>query len=329
MTKLKKFIQEKMRMSHIYQPVMIKTLLEGGGHASKRTIAQAILNYDFSQVEYYENITNNMVGRVLRSHDIVSKEKDQYSLTDFSSLSESEIKDIIELCDSKIQEYIDNRGKKIWEHRRRNRKPVPGSIRYKVLKRAKGRCELCGISSEEKALEVDHIVPKNLNGEDSINNYQALCYTCNANKRDTDSTDFREINKMYAHRESDCLFCNIQKSRIIAENNLAYLIEDKYPVTELHALIIPKRHCETYFDLTQAEINAINTLVGDRRSHVLQGDPSVTGFNIGINNGEDAGQTIFHCHVHLIPRRKDDVKDPIGGVRNIIPGLNNYLVQLH
>jgi diadenosine tetraphosphate (Ap4A) HIT family hydrolase len=325
MTNLKKFIQEKMKMSHIYQPVMIKTLLENGGQTSKRTIAQAILNYDFSQVEYYENISNNMVGRVLRSHDIVSKEKDEYLLSDYESLSESEIQEIIELCDDKIQEYIDNRGKKIWEHRRRNRKPVPGSIRYKVLSRAKGRCELCGISAEEKALEVDHIIPKNLGGEDSINNYQALCYTCNANKRDTDSTDFRGINKIYSERKKDCLFCKIDKSRIIAQNNLAYLIADQYPVTEMHSLVIPKRHCETYFDLTQAELNAINTLIQERREYILQSDSSVTGFNIGINNGEDAGQTIFHCHVHLIPRRKGDVENPVGGVRNVIPGMGKYL----
>lgn len=161
---------------------------------------------------------------ILRNHMIVNKDKNQYSLNSFGKLSVSDIQEVIDLCDEKINEYIDNRGKKIWEHRRRNRSPVSGSIRYKVLKRANGRCELCGISKDLKAIEVDHIVPKNLGGEDSINNYQALCYTCNANKRDTDDTDFRNVNDQYIHRVKDCVFCTTIESRVILENNLAIVI---------------------------------------------------------------------------------------------------------
>jgi ATP adenylyltransferase len=171
MNKLKDFIENKMSMSHIYQPVMIKVLLENGGSTDKKTIAQNILSYDFSQVEYYEGITNNMVGRVLRKNEVVSKDKNIYGLKSFHELSSSEIQELITLCNQKIDTYINKRGTQIWEHRRRNRKAIPGSIRYQVLKRADGRCELCGISKVEKALEVDHIVPKNNGGEDTIDNY--------------------------------------------------------------------------------------------------------------------------------------------------------------
>ncbi len=114
------------------------------------------------------------------------------------------------------------------------------SIRYLVLKRASFRCELCGISAEEKALEVDHITPKNLGGEDSINNYQALCYSCNASKKDKDDTDFRGQHDKYNCRDKECLFCKMDKKRIIAESNLAYAIQDKYPVSTGHTLIIQK-----------------------------------------------------------------------------------------
>jgi hypothetical protein len=109
---------------------MIKTLLELGGSASKTEIAKKILELDISQVEYYERITNNMVGRVLRKNKIVTKELKQYNLINFESLTESEIKELIDICDKKISEYTDKRGNDIWEHRRRNRRPVPGSIRY-------------------------------------------------------------------------------------------------------------------------------------------------------------------------------------------------------
>ncbi len=326
MNKLKDFIENKMSMSHIYQPVMIKVLLENSGSADKKTIAQNILSYDFSQVEYYEGITNNMVGRVLRKNEVVSKDKNIYGLKSFHELSSSEIQELITLCNQKIEEYINKRGTQIWEHRRRNRKAIPGSTRYQVLKRADGRCELCGISKVEKALEVDHIVPKNNGGEDTIDNYQALCFSCNANKRDTDDTDFRNLNVKYDTRHSDCVFCKIERN-VIVENELAIAFYDKYPVTEKHVLIIPKRHCNDYFELSQPELNSINRLAHSIKKNLKDKDPSITGFNIGFNVGEDSGQTIFHCHMHLIPRRNKDTQDPIGGVRNIIPGKGNYKTQ--
>lgn len=324
MNYLKDYIEKQMSMSHIYQPVMIKTLLLNNGVSHKEIIAKAILSYDISQVEYYEKVTNNMVGRILRKNGVTTKDKSEYSLVGYDSLSNSEINELIELCDLKIENYLNKRGDTIWEHRRRNRKSVPGSIRYKVLTRARGRCELCGISKEEKALEVDHIVPKNLGGHDSIDNYQALCYTCNANKRDTDDTDFRNLDAAYSHRINDCVFCDINDSQIIEENELALVVRDKYPVTELHSLIIPRRHCETYFELSQAELNSIHRLAYICKGKLISQDSSITGFNIAYNSGSDASQTVGHCHMHLIPRRKGDIQDPTGGIRNIIPGKGKY-----
>ena len=312
-----------MSMSHIYQPLMIKVLLENGGIADKTSIAKTILSFDFSQVEYYEGITNNMVGRVLRKNEVVKKNKERYELLSYADLTEKEITELIALCNSKINDYIEKRGVKIWEHRRRNRKAVKGSIRYQVLKRADGRCELCGISKEEKALEVDHIKPKNLGGEDSIDNYQALCYTCNANKRDTDDTDFRNLDVKYDTREENCIFCSLER-KVILKNELSLAFYDKFPITKNHVLIIPKRHCNNYFELSQPELNAIHRLVHELKSQLMNHDPSITGFNIGFNSGKDAGQTIFHCHMHLIPRRKGDVQNPKGGIRNTIPGKGDY-----
>ena len=320
------FINTKMRMSHIYQPLFIKTLLEHEGKCSRRDIAGKLLLYDNSQIEYYEKIVDNMPGRVLRKHDVVTriKENKSYVLNSYESLTDEERLILIKLCQDKIDGYMDKRGDAIWEHRSRNRKSVSGSVRYNVLARAKGRCELCGVSKEIRALEVDHIIPKNWGGEDSINNYQALCYKCNANKRDTDDEDFRTLESKYVHREEDCLFCNCRKERIIDENNLAFTIRDKYPVTELHSLIIPKRHSHTYFELHQSEVNAVNQLIFKQREFIQKTDSSVDAFNIGMNSGSSAGQTIMHTHIHLIPRRKDDVDNPVGGVRNVIPEKGAY-----
>ena len=128
---------------------------------------------------------------------------------------------------------------------------------------------------------------------------------------------------------SDCLFCDIQRNanecnRIIAENNLAYAIRDGFAVTEGHTLFIPKRHIADYFGLVPAEVLAINLLMAEQKQLLQHADLKIDGFNIGMNCGETAGQTIFHCHVHLIPRRKGDVENPRGGVRHIIAGKGFY-----
>ncbi|MEJ1358768.1 MAG: HIT domain-containing protein [Candidatus Sedimenticola sp. (ex Thyasira tokunagai)] len=324
---LKDFIQNWMRMSHIYQPVMLSRLLESNGRSTTEEIARAILSHDPSQVEYYQQITTGMVGRVLRKHSLVTKEsrKPNWELVGVDQLSEAEVSELIKLCQDKLDNFLDARGQAIWNHRRRGRRPVSGTIRYEVLKRAKYRCELCGISAKEKALEVDHITPKSLGGDDEISNYQALCYTCNAQKLNRDDTDFRGIDEGYEYREPGCLFCEAHREReVLAENTLAYAIDDGYPVTIGHSLVIPKRHVATYFELTQAEINACNQLLNALRENKEKDDPSITGWNIGINAGEDAGQTIFHCHIHLVPRRKGDVDNPRGGVRHMIPGKGSY-----
>ena len=101
-------------------------------------------------------------------------------------------------------------------------------------------------------------------------------------------------------------------------------IRPEYPVTPLHTLLIPKRHTDTYFDLFSSERRAIELLVDSQRAIISAEDRAVGGFNIGINAGEVAGQSVMHCHVHLIPRRSGDVANPRGGVRHTIPGMGNY-----
>ena len=105
---------------------------------------------------------------------------------------------------------------------------------------------------------------------------------------------------------------------------MAIAFADRYPIVKDHILIVSLRHVESFFDLDTNERIACLKLVDEIRHKILEEDKTVSGFNIGINDGIDAGQTIFHCHIHMIPRRKGDVKIPRGGVRNIIPGKSNY-----
>ena len=121
-----------------------------------------------------------------------------------------------------------------------------------------------------------------------------------------------------------CIFCKIRKEELQFENQLAYSSIDSYPVSEFHSLIVPKRHVETYFELTYEEIQACNELILKTKEKILKQDSKVKGFNIGTNAGKVAGQSILHCHIHLIPRREGDVEDPQGGVRSVIPKKQHY-----
>jgi ATP adenylyltransferase len=327
---LSNFIRNRMRMSHIYQPAMLIELFSNGGSASVAKIAKALLARDLSQVEYYELTTKSVVGEVLTTnHQITEKVRKGryivgYRIPDFDLLSPTEVADLIDACLTRIDKYVESRGQKIWDHRKKSTGYIPGTLRYEVLKAAKLRCQLCGVSAEVKALEVDHIVPRNMGGEDDISNLQALCYSCNATKRDRDDTDFRGVAESYDDRLEGCAFCEVPTDRVIAENELCFAVRDQYPVTELHSLVIPKRHVSDFFDLYQPERNAIHAMLDEQRRVIQETDASVTGFNVGINAGEDAGQTISHCHVHLIPRRKGDIENPRGGVRGVIPDKRIY-----
>ncbi len=319
------FISKHMRMSHIYQPVMLKVLLENDGRASRKAIAKAFLNEDQSQIEYYEAIVRNMPGPILSKHGIVERVDDDYRLTDiFLNLNEDQRKILIQECDNKLNEYIEKRGLAPWQHRTKSSGHVPGSLRYDIFRRAKGRCEACGVSAEERALEVDHIRPRNKGGSDDLSNLQALCYRCNAQKRDRDDTDFTAVRESYLDREAECPFCDLSSDRIISENELAVAIRDGHPVTDGHTLIIPRRHVKDYFDLYQPERNAIEQLAHECRENLKASDKSIDGFNVGANAGASAGQTVKHVHLHLMPRRTGDTDNPRGGVRGVIPDKQSY-----
>ena len=121
-----------------------------------------------------------------------------------------------------------------------------------------------------------------------------------------------------------CLFCNSKSSGIAHENELAYASYDTYPVSTFHCLIIPKRHIKDYFDLSNEELIACNNLIKIIKKEIINKDKTVKGFNLGTNIGRISGQSIMHCHFHLIPRREGDVENPQGGVRSVIPQKQHY-----
>lgn len=320
---LKKYLSSKsgMRMAHVYKPVMLLAVLRNGGSATKEQIARDFVLRDQSQIDFYrKTIVHKMPGSRLVRDGLLSLDNDKYSLSGMlSNLTPEQQREIEEILEERISSYLGMRN----PYGDNNLDSIPGSIRQEVLKRAKQRCELCGRSAKDMQIDADHIRPRSKGGSNDITNLQALCRTCNAEKGNRDDEDFRGIAETYEHRDDTCPFCSLNRE-LIAENELAVAFRDGFPVTPLHTLVIPKRHVADYFDLYQPELNAINQLLAKIKDELIIADSSITGFNIGINSGQSAGQTIFHCHVHLIPRREGDVEDPRGGVRGVIADKQKY-----
>ena len=109
------------------------------------------------------------------------------------------------------------------------------------------------------------------------------------------------------------------------ENELAFASYDTYPVSKYHALIVPKRHVENYFELNSEEVLACDALLKKLKKKLEIIDGTIEGFNVGSNSGKTAGQSINHCHIHLIPRRSGDVDNPQGGVRSVIASKQHYV----
>jgi ATP adenylyltransferase len=322
--RLRQYIAERMRMSHIYQPLMLMELLGRRSPAPAQDVARRILGEDVTQIEYYTERVKRMVGKVLTGNGITRCERGTYALVGGEELSDAEPDQLLALCRQRLDAFRQQRGEEVFAHCSRHRTPISGSIKYRVLTRARGRCECCGAHQHQRALEVDHIVPRSHGGSDDLSNLQALCFRCNAGKRDTDSTDFRGLQASYAQREAGCVFCALEGSgRVLLENELAPCIADAYPVTPGHSLVIPRRRVADGLALHQPEWNAVVDLLKLRREQLSGQDASISGWagllnaRGGLNSGEAAGQTVFHAHWHLIPRREGDYEVPLGGVRGL------------
>ena len=317
----KKRGEKKMNMAHIYQPVMIKALLKSSDQATVDKIAREINQHDQSNIDLFSATVKKMPGPVLTRHGIVKFENKKYVLK-IESLTKDQRSHLIEMCDNAIRDYEDKKGlEAIWDYKKNPSRAISGTLRYDVIARDKGACVAC--HSTDKKLHVDHRIPVSWGGPTEIGNLVTLCYECNTQKRNRDNTDFREWKDKFKERDKKCEFCNLE-SEAEAGNSMAFAIKDKFPVTKSHMLVIPRRHTKSFFDLIPGEREECYVLLDELKQKITKNDRTVTGFNIGINDSEDAGQTIPHCHIHLIPRRKGDVKDPSGGIRSVIPEKRAY-----
>src|SRR3989339_562828 len=257
-TELKTFIIEKMKLSHLYQPLLIKELVENGGKATIRQLAVSFLKNDESQIQYFEKRLKDMPIKILSKHGIIERKDDLIELKT-GKLSFQELAEIKMLCEEKVYKFVSQKGLGIWDYRFLDSEYVSDSLRYRVLKEAKGVCALCGCTKDTRPLDVDHIIPRSKGGKTVYENLQVLCSKCNRSKNNKDDSDFREI--VANQIDNDCIFCNIKSSKVVTENEYAVEIEDSYPVSKHHSLVIPKRHFGDFFDISQSELSSIYDLL--------------------------------------------------------------------
>jgi 5-methylcytosine-specific restriction endonuclease McrA/predicted house-cleaning noncanonical NTP pyrophosphatase (MazG superfamily) len=194
------FINSTMSMTDVYQPAVILHLLERGGTSTRAELAKTLSGYDEGVQEYYDKILMRWPKITLTKHKIIKYERKNLSFALNFNLSDPQIvEEAKELCDQKIREWIEKK------RQRRTLPRIEASVRYRILKAARGKCELCGISSKLAPIDIDHIVPKSRADKhgyvtkdnitmhvDDERNLQSLCYRCNRAKRDQDATDFRQ-----------------------------------------------------------------------------------------------------------------------------------------
>ncbi|MFE6038781.1 HIT family protein [Streptomyces sp. NPDC056452] len=140
------------------------------------------------------------------------------------------------------------------------------------------------------------------------------------------NSSFALSNRCLSDTATPCTFCRIVRNGTEEIHDFGTMVAflDSYPVSQGHFLVVPKRHLSDYFELSDDELRDSNRALRDLRVNLLSGDSSIAGFNIGVNCGVAAGQTVEHAHIHLIPRRQGDTPNPRGGVRGVIPAKMTY-----
>jgi predicted house-cleaning noncanonical NTP pyrophosphatase (MazG superfamily) len=220
---LLEFLRARMSMADVYQPVVIKELLLHGGQRTKTELASCLAAHDRAVQEYYERIVMRWPKKTLIKHKIIDYDQRSslFRLLPYPHDNEQR-HEAVRLCDEAIGS---------WLQKKRSRENAPeagASVRYEVLKEARGKCQLCGISAEVRPIDIDHIVPRSKadkNGKVQLNgqliqvhdrqNLQALCFACNRAKRDEDQTDFRRREKLVRDRVPEIIRGSGRLPRIV------------------------------------------------------------------------------------------------------------------
>ena len=283
------FVGHRMRMSHVYQPLMIRALVEAGGSASIRQLANQFLAKDDGQIRYYERIIRRYPVPVLKRHRIVTMNDGTVSLNiqDLDDQSRTQLKDI---CDQKIGEFMTARGNGIF---RLSGSPVSSTTRLRILEDSGGRCALCGVTNKEMAMDVDHIKPRSRGGSNERSNLQALCTRCNRSKRDRSEINYAEL---FLAQKNGCYYCS-GEVRDSAVGKIGTVFATAGSTGKGDITVAPFHHANGYLRMSEAEHKDTAKLI---RQLAIDRTELASGFSVSavVNPGEPATS---HAVIRLIP----------------------------
>lgn len=285
------FIHNKMSMTHVYQPIMLKALIESKDNTATVTdIARKFLNEDVTQLRYYEKIVKRWPHDTLvRRRKVVQYDKKSKSYSmDLKDMTDEQKQRLKEICDLRLDEFID-KDPQIRKLRELDAKSISGSLRYDILSKCGGVCVACGRSAGSVLIDIDHIIPVSLGGKTIPENLQALCYQCNREKRNRDELDFIKNRKRLQFRHHQCNLCS--RKDIIHENELVCAVGADSP------LIMPKRHVGSFGELMPSERQLSMDLL-DIVMNQMREKRDVSGFDITGSDSPKNG----HYHINIIPK---------------------------
>lgn len=286
---LKQYIEKDMQMTHMYQPLMLMTILESGtGAASARDVARSFVSRDPEYLDYYTRIVKRWPQKTLRNHNIIEYDRGTklYSIPFDTAITGRQRSRLIKLCHDRFQQFV-RKDPAIW----RNSKTV-GRItknkRYDVMSKSKGVCAACGRASTKAELDVDHIVPTSWGGTNNLDNLQALCRQCNREKRDRDDTNFLLWHKQlqFARNPKCRICCSYHASK--GKNGLAFSIMNKKEY-----LVSPIRHVTSYADMIPPERQLCMDLVHKTMRVLKTRSPDAEFSMYGLDTPE-------HYHIRIV-----------------------------
>jgi len=258
------FIDDEMRMSHIYQPLLIQTLVESGGQATLRELAVKFLTQEEAEIQEMMKTIKKMPVHVLSAKNksrkkAIVEERDGVVRLLAQPADLKERAEVLGACAKRLHEYVAARGEGIWNHKWLD-SPTGGAMRLRVLEAGGRRCALCGATHKERMLDVDHILPHSKGGPSTFENLQVLCSKCNRAKGNRSDRDYRAAEPD-APGYADCALCALPTlTDFPAENDLARAVwSDTDAGRELW--ILPKRHVRDYLELTSLEVQGIHDII--------------------------------------------------------------------
>lgn len=283
------FVKHTMEMTSVYQPIMIRTLVESGGEASDLDIARAFLGEDKKQLEYYARIAKRWPRRVLVKHGVVAYRKGGRGKRGVFALRLEEATDgqrrrIAELCNLRLEEYIDKNVADMPSFNRFGRDPpVPDAVRDAVLARTGCMCAACGTRLDGAATWIDYIIPPGIGGDaDDPSNLMALCAVCGLAKRDRNALEFLLVRNRIKFR-SGCYLCEKRESADL-RNDLAVAVPAARPAAGHRWIVAPKRHVSRFEEMIPAERHLCMDLIEPTKKRMRGAGCGMRGFSVSMRD---------------------------------------------